>query len=161
MSHPVTPAIRFLRQHNVEFIPHEYPYEEHGGTAQTAEYFNVDEHMVIKTIVLENELKKGLIVLMHGDCQISTRNLARALGFKHIEPAAHAQANKWSGYMIGGTSPFGTRANLPVYVEQSIMELERIFINGGKRGFLVEINPKDLNTLNPDYVSVAINKQND
>ncbi len=158
MAYPVTPAIRFLREHQIDFVPHEYPYEEHGGTEYTAHYFGVPEHSVIKTIVLENEKKQGLIVLMHGDCQISTRNLARELNMKHITPAAPAQASKWTGYLIGGTSPFGMKTVLPVYVEQSILSLETIYINGGKRGFLVEITPHNLVALNPVAVSVAIDK---
>ena len=156
---PMTPAIRFLREHPVEFTICEYPYQEHGGTALTAEFFNVPEHQVIKTIVLENENKKGLIVLMHGDCQISTRNLARELGNKHIQPATPAQANKWTGYLVGGTSPFGTKTPLPVYIEHSILELEEIYINAGKRGLLAKISPQALNILNPVYVNVATGKQ--
>ena len=119
-DHPVTPAVRFLRQHKIEFVPHLYPYEERGGTAHSAHCLNVDEHAVVKTIVLQNEAKKGLIVLMHGDKQISTRKLGRLLGMKHIEPADPQQANKWTGYLVGGTSPFGCKTALPVYMERSI-----------------------------------------
>mgnify|MGYP000991170031 FL=1 len=153
--HPVTPAIRFLRAHKIEHTAMQYPYEEHGGTAHSAESLGVPEHQVIKTIVLENEQKKGLIVLMHGDRQISTRNLARELGMKHIEPADPKQANKWTGYLVGGTSPFGTKTRLPVYVERTILDLPVIYINGGKRGFLVAISPTGLQALEAQPVSVA------
>ena len=154
-DYPVTTAVRFLRAHGIDFIPHVYEYEEHGGTAQAAREVEAPEHEVIKTIVLENEQKKGLIVLMHGDRQISTRNLARELGMKHIEPADPRQANKWTGYLVGGTSPFGTKMKLPVYVERTILDLPRIFINGGKRGFQVEISPAALKALDAQPVSVA------
>lgn len=152
---PVTAAIRFLRQHQVNFEPREYSYEERGGTHHSALCLGVDEHAVIKTIVLQNEYKQGLIVLMHGDKQISTRNLARQLGMKHIEPASPQQANKWTGYLVGGTSPFGNKAGLPVYVEHSIYDLPEIYINGGKRGFLVVMKPAGLVCLQPKSVSVA------
>lgn len=155
-DYPVTNAIRFLRAHKIPFIPHLYAYEEHGGTAHSAACLNVDEHCVIKTIVLQNEQKKGLICLMHGDKQISTRNLARQLNCKHIEPATPQQANKWTGYLVGGTSPFGCKTTLPVYVETSILTLPEIYINGGKRGFLVQINPQDLKSLNAQSVEVAV-----
>lgn len=154
-DYPVTTAIRFLRDHGIGFEPHLYPYVEHGGTAHSAECLGVPEHMVIKTIVLQNEQKKGLIVLMHGDRQISTRNLARQLGMKHIEPAGPQQASRWTGYLVGGTSPFGTRTRLPVYVEHTVRALERIYINGGKRGFLVAVSPEALQALDAVDVSVA------
>ena len=115
----------------------------------------MDEHAVVKTIVLENDKKQGLICIMHGDKHISTRNLARELGMKHIEPAQPNQANKWTGYLVGGTSPFGTKTALPVFVEESIYALPTIYINGGKRGFLVAIAPQDLAPLNPTSVHVA------
>lgn len=155
-DYPVTPAVRFLRTHQINFIPQLYPYEEHGGTAHSASCLGVPEHRVIKTIVLQNEQKQGLIVLMHGDKQISTRNLARQLGMKHIEPADPKQANKWTGYLVGGTSPFGTKTALPVYVERSVWDLETIYINGGKRGFLVAVPSAALKTLNPQSVDVAV-----
>lgn len=155
-DYPVTTAIRFLREHQIPFTPHVYPYVEHGGTGQSAAALGVPEHQVIKTIVLQNEQKKGLIVLMHGDKQISTRNLARELGMKHIEPADPKQANKWTGYLVGGTSPFGTKTVLPVYVERTIWSLDTIYINGGKRGFLVAVSPEAaLRALTPVDVSVA------
>ena len=155
-KYPVTPAIRFLREHHIAYEPHVFAYEEHGGTAQTAAELGLNEHQVIKIIVLANEAKHGLIVLMHGDREISTRNLARQLGMKHIEPATAAQAGKWTGYLFGGTSPFGTKTALPVYVEESIYALERLCINGGKRGFQVIIRPQDLAVLNPQTVNVAV-----
>ena len=155
-DYPITAAVRFLRAHKVEFTPMLYDYVEHGGTAQSSAQLGVPEHQVIKTIVLQDEHKKGLIVLMHGDCQISTRNLARQLSKKHIEPADAAQANKWTGFLVGGTSPFGCKTALPVYVEKSIWDLETIYINGGKRGFLVAISPQALKSLSPVDVEVAV-----
>ncbi|MDO5057423.1 MAG: aminoacyl-tRNA deacylase [Lautropia sp.] len=155
-DYPVTTAIRFLRDHRIDFVPHLYPYLEHGGTAHSAESLGVPEHQVIKTIVLQNEHRKGLIVLMHGDRQISTRNLGRELGMKHVEPADPKQANRWTGYLVGGTSPFGTRTPLPVYAEHSIRLLDVIYINGGKRGFLVAVAPGPaLAALGATDVSVA------
>ena len=153
---PVTQAIRFLRSHNVAFEPRLYEYEERGGTAHSAECLGVDEHHVIKTIVCENEKKQGMIVLMHGDKHISTRQLARDLGMKHIDAADPKQANKWTGYLVGGTSPFGTKTVLPVYVEASILALDTIYINGGKRGFLVVMQAADLQVLEPQLVNVAV-----
>ena len=153
---PVTQAIRFLRSHNVVFEPRLYEYEERGGTAHSAECLGVDEHHVIKTIVCENEKKQGMIVLMHGDKHISTRQLARDLGMKHIDAADPKQANKWTGYLVGGTSPFGTKTVLPVYVEASILALDTIYINGGKRGFLVVMQAADLQVLQPVAVNVAV-----
>ena len=155
-AYPVTPAVRFLRAQQLEFTPHLYPYVEHGGTAQSAACLGLDEHSVIKTIILADEHKHGLIVLMHGDKQISTRNLARQLNRKHIEAAAPAQANRWTGYLVGGTSPFGTKTPLPVFVEESIYALPTIYINGGKRGFLVSLPPAALASLNAQPVDVAV-----
>ena len=155
-AYPVAPAVRFLRTHQIDFEPYIYVYEEHGGTGQFAQLFGVDEHQVVKTIVLQNEAKKGLVVVMHGDKQISTRNLARDLGMKHIEPADPKQANKWMGYLVGGTTPFGMKTRLPVYVEKSIWDLEKVYINGGKRGFIIGISPQALRALNPQDVQVAV-----
>lgn len=155
-DYPVTPAVRFLRARKVDFTPHLYPYEEHGGTAHSAACLGVPEYQVVKTIVLQNEHKQGLIVLMHGNRQISTRNLVRALGMKHIEPADPKQADKWTGYLVGGTSPFGTKTVLPVYVEHTVWDLDTVYINGGKRGFLVAVPPEALKTLNPQNVNVAV-----
>ena len=154
-DYPVTAAIRFLRAQQIDFKAHLYPYVEHGGTAHSAQCLGVAEHQVIKTIVLQNEHKQGLVVLMFGDKHISTRNLARQLGMKHIAPADPKQAGKWTGYLVGGTSPFGLKTLLPIWVEAGIWDLERLYINGGKRGFLVEITPEALKSLSPQTVQVA------
>ena len=154
-SYPITPAVRFLREHQKTYEAHLYDYEEHGGTARCAQELHVDEHCVIKTIILQDDKKQGLIMLMHGDKEISTRQLARIIGARHIEPASPAQANKWSGYLVGGTSPFACKSALPVYVESSILDLDTIYINGGKRGFLVAIAAKDLQVLQPQAVEAA------
>lgn len=154
-SYPITPAVRFLREHQIAYEAHLYDYEEHGGTARCAQELHVDEHCVIKTIILQDDKKQGLIMLMHGDKEISTRQLARIIGTRHIEPASPAQANKWSGYLVGGTSPFACKSALPVYVESSILDLDTIYINGGKRGFLVAIAAKDLQVLQPQAVEAA------
>lgn len=154
-SYPITPAVRFLREHQIAYEAHLYDYEEHGGTARCAQELHVDEHCVIKTIILQDDKKQGLIMLMHGDKEISTRQLARIIGARHIKPASPAQANKWSGYLVGGTSPFACKSALPVYVESSILDLDTIYINGGKRGFLVAIAAKDLQVLQPQAVEAA------
>ncbi|HYH86038.1 MAG TPA: Cys-tRNA(Pro) deacylase [Pyrinomonadaceae bacterium] len=157
MDYPVTPAVRLLREKRVEFEPRLYVYEERGGTRHSAEMLGVDEHAVVKSLVLETDARKPLIVLMHGDREVSTKHLARTLGVKSVTPCDPATAQKHTGYLVGGTSPFGTRAKLPVYVERTIFELTKIYINGGKRGFLVEIEPKDLRILSPlEEVEVAI-----
>jgi Cys-tRNA(Pro) deacylase len=137
-----TPATQFLRKHQAAFAEHPYPYEEHGGTAVSARALGVDEHSVIKTLVMQDEAAKPLIVLMHGDRKVSTKNLARAIGCKSVEPCKPDVAQRHSGYMIGGTSPFGTRKVLPVYIEATILELDTIYINGGRRGYLVALDPK-------------------
>ncbi len=144
---PVTQAVRFLREKKVEFVPRLYDYVEKGGTAESAKQLGVDEHAVIKTLIFETNEKKPLIVLMHGSRQVSTKNLARHIGVKSVEPANDKRAANWTGYQFGGTSPFGTRTALPVYVERSIFDLDKIFINGGKRGFLVEIDASELKRL--------------
>jgi Cys-tRNA(Pro) deacylase len=136
-----TPATQFLRRHGVAFGEHPYDYVEHGGTAESARQLGVDEHQVVKTLVMEDEHAKPLIVLMHGDRTVSTKNLARQIGVKRVEPCKPEVANRHSGYLIGGTSPFGTRKQMPVYVESSILELDKIWLNGGRRGFLVSIEP--------------------
>ncbi len=141
---PVTQAIRSLREKKIEFTPHLYSYVEHGGTSESAKQLGVDEHAVIKTLVFETNEKKPLIVLMHGDREVSTKNLARHIGVRSVEPASADRATKWTGYVFGGTSPFGTRTKIPVYVERTIFDLNKIFINGGKRGFLIEVNPEVL-----------------
>jgi Cys-tRNA(Pro) deacylase len=153
---PVTPAIRMLRKHKVPFTGHLYNYEEHGGTAVCARELQVDEHAVIKTLILETDQGDPLIVLMHGDREISTKELARLLGVKQIAPCAPQTANRHSGYQVGGTSPFGTRKDMPVYMEETIAELPIIYINGGKRGFLVAMTPRDvIKVLQPAMVQVA------
>ncbi len=157
MDHPVTPAVRLLRENKVEFTPHLYDYEERGGTRHSAEALGVDEHAVVKTLVLETDARKPLIVLMHGDREVSTKGLARTLNVKSVQPCEPATAQKHTGYLVGGTSPFGTRAQLPVYVERTIFALPKIYINGGKRGFLVEIEPRVLRELLPvEEVNVAV-----
>ena len=147
MSYPITQAIRFLRQKKVEFIPHLYDYEEKGGTSHSAECLGVEEHYVIKTLVFETNEEKPMIVLQHGDKEVSTKNLARHLKVKSVSPASPERATKITGYLIGGTSPFGTKRKLKIYVEKTIFDLEKIYINGGKRGFLVEISPKILGNI--------------
>ena len=137
-----TPATQFLRKHQAAFAEHPYPYEEHGGTAVSARALGVDEHCVIKTLVMQDEAAKPLIVLMHGDRKVSTKNLARAIGCKSVEPCKPDVAQRHSGYQIGGTSPFGTRKVLPVYIEASILDLDTIYINGGRRGYLVALDPR-------------------
>jgi Cys-tRNA(Pro) deacylase len=139
-----TPATALLRQHKVPFSEHPYDYEEHGGTSVSSRELGVDEHHVVKTLVMQDEAARPLIVLMHGDCKVSTKNLARNIGCKSVEPCKPDVAQRHSGYQVGGTSPFGTRKAMPVYVEQSILELETIYINGGRRGFLVGIAPRVL-----------------
>jgi Cys-tRNA(Pro) deacylase len=137
-----TQATQFLRKHGVAYTEHPYPYEEHGGTSVSARELGVPEHDVVKTLVMQDEAARPLIVLMHGDCKVSTKNLARAIGCKSVEPCKPEVAQRHSGYQIGGTSPFGTRKALPVYVEESILALEKIYINGGRRGYLVGIAPQ-------------------
>jgi Cys-tRNA(Pro) deacylase len=137
-----TPATQFLRRHRIVFSEHPYAYEEHGGTAVSARALGVSEHHVIKTLVMQDEAAKPLLVLMHGDCKVSTKNLARQIARKSVEPCQPDVANRHSGYLIGGTSPFGTRRAMPVYVEQTILDLEKIYINGGRRGYLVGIAPQ-------------------
>lgn len=158
MKHcPVTQAVRSLRTGKIEFIPHVYQYEEHGGTHQAASILNVPEHEVIKTLVMEVDSRHQLLVLMHGDCEVSTKQLARELGVKRVSPCDPESAEKYTGYKVGGISPFGTRKSLTVCVESSIMMLDRIFVNGGKQGFMVEIDPHDLQkVLSVKEVNVAL-----
>ena len=139
-----TPAIHFLRKHGVPFTEHPYRYEERGGTRVSSRELGVPEHAVIKTLVMQDETKRPLLVLMHGDREVSTRQLARQLDRKTVEPCDPGVAQKHTGYAVGGTSPFGTRKTLPVYVERTVLELERIYINGGRRGLLVSIAPAEL-----------------
>lgn len=154
---PVTSAVRFLRENKVEFAPRLYDYVEKGGTQESAKHLGVNEHAVVKTLIFETNEKKPLIVLMHGDRQVSTKNLARHIGVKSVEPASPDQASKHTGYLVGGTSPFGTRITMPVYAEKTIFDLREIYINGGKRGFLVEIDPAVLKkVLRVEEVEVGI-----
>lgn len=144
MNYPITAAVRFLREKKIEFEPHVFEYVEKGGTKHSAEVLKVDEHAVVKTLVFETNEKKSLIVLMHGDLQVSTKELARALKVKTVVPVSPEKAQKLTGYLVGGTSPFGLKTKMPIYIEKTIFDLERIFINGGKRGFLVSLRPKIL-----------------
>ena len=152
-----TPAIHFLRRKGVTFTEHEYRYEEHGGTRVSARELGIDEHAVVKTLVMEDETQQPLIVLMHGDCEVSTKQLARQIGRKTVTPCEPAVANKHTGYLVGGTSPFGTRKTLPVFAERSILGLDRLYINGGRRGFLLSMTPGALvKALAPTLVDAAI-----
>ena len=139
-----TPATAFLKKNGVTFTEHPYDYEERGGTRVSSEKLGVPEHAVVKTLVMEDDAKKPLVVLMHGDREVSTKNLARQIGKKRVEPCKPDVAERHSGYQVGGTSPFGLRKPMPVFVEKTILDLERIYINGGRRGFLVGIDPKEL-----------------
>ncbi|MBW7925354.1 MAG: aminoacyl-tRNA deacylase, partial [Burkholderiaceae bacterium] len=144
MSRSETPATQFLRRNGVAFGEHRYDYVEHGGTAESARQLGVDEHAVVKTLVMQDEAARPLIVLMHGDRKVSTKNLARQAGRKSIEPCAPEAAQRHSGYPVGGTSPFATRKAMPVYVDAPVLALPRIWINGGRRGFLVSLEPRVL-----------------
>lgn len=137
-----TPATQMLKKHGVAFTEHPYDYVEHGGTGESARQLGLDEHTVVKTLVMQDQDAKPLIVLMHGDCKVSTKNLARQIGAKSVEPCKPEVANRHSGYLVGGTSPFGTRRAMPVYIEDTILQLPRIAINGGRRGYLVQIDPQ-------------------
>ena len=140
----MTPATAFLEAQGVSFSEHTYEYVEHGGTEVPAQSLGVPEHHIVKTLVMEDEARKPLIVLMHGDLKVSTKNLARQAGRKRIEPCTPEAAQRHTGYQVGGTSPFGTRKSLPVFVERSILELQEIYINGGRRGLLVQLRTADL-----------------
>jgi len=156
---PTTRAVRQLRAAGVSFTDHLYEYEEKGGTAVSARSLGVDEHNVVKTLIMEDDAKQPLVVLMHGDKQVSTKELARVLGVKTISPCSPETAHRHTGYMVGGTSPFGTRKTMPVYMERTVLELPRIYINGGKRGYLVGLEPADaVRVLQPVLVSVATDK---
>ncbi|HEX6278580.1 MAG TPA: Cys-tRNA(Pro) deacylase [Pyrinomonadaceae bacterium] len=153
---PITPAVRFLREKKIDFVPHLYDYVEKGGAKESARQLGVDVHTVVKTLVFETSEKKPLIVLMHGDREVSTKNLARRLNVKSVEAVTPEKASKLTGYLVGGTSPFGTQTKMPVYAEASIFDLERIYINGGKRGFLIEVSPTVLRSLDVTEVGVGI-----
>lgn len=153
----VTSAMRVLKEHHVIFGEHSYKYVDRGGTAVSAKELGIDEHTAIKTLIMEDEAQKPLIILMHGDREVSTKELARQMGVKKVSPCTPDDAHRHTGYMVGGTSPFGTRKRLPIYAEESILELPKIYINGGRRGFLVSIDPKELlRVLKPTIVHVAI-----
>ena len=152
-----TPATQWLKQKKVSYTEHPYDYVDHGGTAESSKQLGVPEHEVVKTLVMQDENGKGLVVLMHGDCKTSTKNLARQIGCKLVEPCKPDVALKNSGYMVGGTSPFGLRKDMPVFVESSILDLDKIWINGGRRGFLVGIDPQVLvNELGAKPVQCAL-----
>jgi Cys-tRNA(Pro) deacylase len=152
-----TPATAFLKAHGIAFTEHTYEYVEHGGTAVSAGSLGVPEHEVVKTLVMQDEQAKPLIVLMHGDRKVSTKNLARQAGRKSVEPCRPEVAQRHTGYQVGGTSPFGTRKPLPIYMERSIAALPAIYLNGGRRGLLVKIKTQELvSVLNPQLVDVAL-----
>jgi Cys-tRNA(Pro) deacylase len=156
-KHPVTMAVRALRSGGVAFLPHVFTYEPRGGTRHSAEVLGVDEHAVIKTLIFEDDARRPLCILMHGDREVSTKNLARQLGVKQVAPCAPEVADRHSGYQVGGTSPFGLRRAMPIYMERSIGALATIWINGGARGFLVELAPGELvRVLEPTMVDVAV-----
>jgi Cys-tRNA(Pro) deacylase len=155
-NYPITPAITFLTEMGVSFEPHTFEYEEKGGTKVSSRKLGVDEHCVIKTLVFKNEKSEPFIVLMHGDRHVSLKALTQQLGYKKIAPENPDAAQVHTGYFVGGTSPFGLKKNLPIFVERSILELPKIFINGGQRGFLVSIKPEELKrVLDPKPVDVA------
>ena len=152
-----TPATVFLKKHGVTFSEHPYDYEERGGTRVSSAKLGVSEHEVVKTLVMEDEDKKPLIILMHGDREVSTKNLARQIGKKRVEPCKPDVAERHSGYQVGGTSPFGLRKPMPIFVERTVLVLPKIYINGGRRGFLVGIDPKELvRVVNAKEVEVGI-----
>lgn len=154
---PETQATKFLKSHKVAFSNHLYAYEEHGGTKVSARELNVAEHAVVKTLVFEDENAKPLIVLMHGDCKVSTKELARQIGCKKVEPCKPEVANRHTGFLVGGTSPFGTKKQMPIYLEKTILDLPLIYINGGRRGYLVGVHPHEiLRVLNPKVVEAAL-----
>lgn len=153
---PVTNAIRVLREHGVAWTDHPYEYEERGGTEVSARELGVSEHEVVKTLVMEDDRKQPMIVLMHGDREVSTKALARHLGVKTVSPCAPAVADRHSGYQVGGTSPFGTKRAMPVYMQSSIAQLSRVYVNGGRRGYLVGLAPADVvRVLKPALVDIA------
>ncbi len=154
---PSTPATRLLRAQGVAFTEHLYRYEERGGTRVSSRALGVDEHAVVKTLVMEDDARAPLLVLMHGDREVSVKALARTIGAKVVQPCKPEVANRHSGYQVGGTSPFATRRAMPVYLERTILDLPRIYVNGGSRGFLVGLAPADLQrVLQPTLVDVAI-----
>jgi Cys-tRNA(Pro) deacylase len=156
-KYPVTLAVRALRAANVEFDPFLYPWEPHGGTRASSEALGVDEHLVVKTLIFEDDTKHPLCILMHGDREVSAKRLARIIGARSVAPCAPSIADRHSGYQVGGTSPFGLRRAMPIYMQRTILELPRIYINGGARGFLVGLASQDVvRVLSPTLVDVAI-----
>jgi len=154
---PETQATKFLRQHGVNYSSHFYEYEQHGGTRVSSRELDIDEHVIVKTLIMEDESRSPVIVLMHGDCKVSTKELARQAGCKKIEPCRPDVANRHTGFLVGGTSPFGTKKKMPVYVEKSILELPEIYINGGRRGYLICLSPLELfRLLHPQIVEVTL-----
>ncbi len=152
-----TPATAFLKAHKVDFSEHPYEYWEHGGANHSAEVLGQDPYIVVKTLIMQDEAAKPLVVLMHGNRKVSTKNLARQIGCKSVEPCKPEVANRHSGYLVGGTSPFGTKREMSVYIEETILSLPRIFINGGRRGYLVNIDPQAcVRLLNAQPVSCAL-----
>jgi len=157
--YPVTGAVRVLREHGVDFTQHPYSYVERGGTEVSARELGVPEHAVIKTLIMEDDRGAPLVVLMHGDREVSTKSLARVIGAKSVVPCAPAVADRHSGYQVGGTSPFGTRRAMRVYMERSIAELPYAYINGGRRGYLVGMRPADIvRVLQPTLADIAASK---
>lgn len=155
-KYPTTLAVRALRAAGLAFQPHTFSYEPHGGTRHSSEALGIPEHQVIKTLIFEDDQRRPLCILMHGDREVSTRNLARQMGVRSVQPCTPEVAQKHSGYLVGGTSPFGLKKPMPIFAERSIFDLERIAINGGARGFLVTIAPKALETLGVTPVEVAV-----
>lgn len=154
---PMTAAVRELQEAGVDFTGHQFKYEEKGGTSVSSRELGVPEHAVIKTLIMETDSKQPLVILMHGDLQVSTKQMARELGVKTVSPCRPEVAERHSGYQVGGTSPFGTRKKMPVYIEKTILELDRIFINGGRRGYLVSVSPQELmRVLKPVPVNVGV-----
>jgi len=159
MKYPVTSAVRFLRSKNIDIVPHLFDYIEKGGTSHSSVSLGVDESSIIKTLIFETSEEKPFVILMHGHMMVSTKRLARALSVKSVAPVTPNKANRLSGYMVGGTSPFGLKTPMPIYIEESVFKLDKIFINGGKRGFLVELDPETLKeTLSLELVSVGIKR---
>ncbi len=157
MAATATPAVHALRKHGLAFTEHEYRYEERGGTAVSSRELGVPEHQVVKTLVMEDEAKRPLVVLMHGDREVSTKQLARQIGVKTVKPCAPEVAERHTGYQVGGTSPFGMRKPLPIYMEESITRLDQMFVNGGRRGFLVGVDPRETaSVLDAGLVNVAV-----
>ena len=158
MSKPgETPATAMLKQHGVAYTEHVYQYIEHGGTSVSSAALGVDEHHVVKTLIFENDKRQPLCVLMHGDCKVSTKELARQIGVKRVAPCTPEDAHRHSGYQVGGCSPFGLRKPMPVYMEKTILDMGAIYINGGRRGFLVGIAPQEvMRVVGPTLVSVAL-----